>query len=477
MQVTDAIGLFFIAELVALVQSLSFSLYIGRKKINSELVQPIQHKEQIYDIILEWCKQMKETELIHLRREKQITQEYGLNNDEINRYSRQLLLTEIGVQGQKTIKDSSVLIVGAGGLGCPAALYLACAGLGHIGIVDYDNVEINNLHRQLLYTETSVGTAKVTAAAESINRLNSYIKVTPYKIQLDSENALDIIKNYDVVIDATDNVATRYLLNDACVLSGKPLVSGSALRFEGHLSVFNYKGPCYRCIFPEPPPPETVTNCGDGGVLGAAVGTIGVLQALETLKIILNIPDVLSGRLLLFDGIKTKFHNVCLRPKNADCAICGEHRIICKLIDYEEFCGAKANDKEINLDLLKKEERISVEEYNQIIKDDLKSHILIDVRSPEEYQICHLQHSINIPFTQLHKDRSLKLIRDNIKKIEKRHIHGPTDMYLLCRRGNDSQKAVQYLKTLLAEDTLRIKDIIGGIHAWSKKIDSTFPRY
>lgn len=267
---------------------------------------------------------------------------------------------------------------------------------------------------------------------------------------------MDIIKNYDVIIDATDNVATRYLLNDACVLSGKPLVSGSALRFEGHLSVFNYKGPCYRCIFPEPPPPETVTNCGDGGVLGAgknsyifmyfinsyiilicifylnsyywitAVGTIGVLQALETLKIILNIPDTLSGRLLLFDGVKTKFQNINLRPKNADCVICGEHRVIQELINYEEFCGAKANDKDINLNLLKKEERISVEEYNQIIKNDVKSHILIDVRSSEEYKICHLQHSINIPFMQLHKDQSLKLIRDNLK-IEKKDTHCPTD--------------------------------------------------
>ncbi|KYN21255.1 PREDICTED: adenylyltransferase and sulfurtransferase MOCS3 [Trachymyrmex cornetzi] len=417
----------------------------------------------------------KEAKLTHLRHEKQIAQEYGLNNDEICRYSRQLFLKEVGVKGQKKIKDSSVLIVGAGGLGCPSALYLTCAGVGCIGIVDYDNVEINNLHRQLLYTETSVGTAKVIAAAESLNRLNSYVKVIPYKIQLDSKNALDIITNYDIVIDATDNVATRYLLNDACVLSGKPLVSGSALRFEGNLSVFNYNGPCYRCIFPEPPPPETVTNCGDGGVFGAAVGTIGVLQALETLKIILNMSDVTSGRLLLFDGTETKFHNVRLRPKNTNCAVCGEHRVIHELIDYEKFCGAKANDKDPNLNLLKKEERISVEEYNEIMKMESKSRIMIDVRSSEEFQICHLQDSINIPFTQLSKDHNLKLIKDNIKKVQKEH-HS-VDLYLMCRRGNDSQKAVQYLKEIFIEDTLKIRDIIGGIHAWSNKIDQKFPKY
>ncbi|XP_050458228.1 adenylyltransferase and sulfurtransferase MOCS3 isoform X1 [Cataglyphis hispanica] len=418
----------------------------------------------------------KEVKLARLRREKQITQEYGLNNDEICRYSRQLFLTEIGVQGQKKIKDGSVLIVGAGGLGCPAALYLACAGIGHIGIVDYDNVEINNLHRQLLYTETDVGTAKVVAATESINRLNSYVKVTPYYIQLNSKNALNIIKNYDIVIDGTDNVATRYLLNDACVLSGKPLVSGSALKFEGHLSVFNYNnGPCYRCVFPEPPPPGTVTNCGDGGVLGAAVGAIGVLQALETLKIILNMPDIISGRLLLFDGTETKFRNVRLRPKNADCAICGQHPVIQELIDYEEFCGAKANDKDPNLNLLKKEERISAEEYNEMAKVDSKSHILIDVRSPEEYEICHLQDSINIPFTQLSKDHNLNLIRNNVEKAQEEHC--PVHIYILCRRGNDSQKAVQYLKKLFTNDTLRIRDIIGGIHAWSNKIDPKLPKY
>ncbi|CAL7946144.1 unnamed protein product [Xylocopa violacea] len=411
---------------------------------------------------------MKEAQLAALRREKQILQDYGLSNKEISRYSRQIFLPEIGVKGQIKLKNSAILIVGAGGLGCPAALYLASAGVGHIGIIDYDDVEINNLHRQLLYAEINIGTPKVNAAVESLNRLNSDIKITPYKIQLDSTNALEIIKCYDVVIDATDNVATRYLLNDACVLSKKPLVSGSALRFEGHLSVFNYNGPCYRCIFPIPPPPETVTNCGDGGVFGPAVGTIGVLQALEALKIVLGLPRVLSGQLLLFDGLETKFRNISLRAKNANCVVCGEHSTIHKLIDYEQFCGAKANDKDPKLNLLKKEERISVEEYNTALKSNTKAHVLIDVRSPEEFEICHLTNSINIPLSDINNNEKISIIKNKIQEIQEQH--NETSLYVMCRRGNDSQKAVRSLQKTFSDSNLDIKDIIGGIHAWIKLV-------
>lgn len=417
----------------------------------------------------------KEAQLVALKREKQILQDYGLNNDEISRYSRQIFLPEIGVKGQLKLKNSAILIVGAGGLGCPAALYLASAGVGHIGIIDYDNVEINNLHRQLLYTETNIGTSKVNSASENLNCLNSNIKITPYKIQLDSTNALEIIKCYDVVLDATDNVATRYLLNDACVLNKKPLVSGSALRFEGHLSVFNYNGPCYRCVFPKPPPPETVTNCGDGGVFGPAVGTIGVLQALEALKIILNIPHVLSGQLLLFDGLETKFRNIKLRARNINCVACGEYPTIQELIDYEQFCGAKANDKEPKLNLLKTTERISVEEYNTILKLGTEVHMLIDVRIPEEYQICHLKNSVNIPLDEIYNNEAITLIKNKIHEMQKEH--NQISIYTICRRGNDSQKAAQRLQKIFSESALDIKDIIGGIHAWSKNIDHTFPVY
>lgn len=417
----------------------------------------------------------KESTLANIKRAKQISHEHGLNNDEINRYSRQIFLPEIGVTGQKKIKESSVLIVGIGGLGCPSALYLTCSGIGHIGLVDYDNVEISNLHRQVLFTEGSVGMPKVAAAAEYLNKLNSNIKVNTYKLLLDSSNALEIIKQYDVILDATDNVATRYLLNDACVLSKKPLISGSALRFEGHLSVFNYKGPCYRCIFPKPPPPETVTNCGDGGVLGAAVGTIGILQAVEAIKIILNMPEILSGRLLIFDGIETKFRNVNLRTKNTECAVCGKNPIITKLIDYEQFCGAKANDKNPNLKLLKLEDRITVEEYYHITKFKTEDHLLVDVRSPEEFQICHIKDSINIPLKEISSSSAIKQIKHSIDK--KGNGETLSKVYVLCRRGNDSQKAVQHLQQAFKDYKLDIKDIMGGIHAWSNKIDSTFPIY
>ncbi|XP_043595467.1 adenylyltransferase and sulfurtransferase MOCS3 isoform X1 [Bombus pyrosoma] len=435
------------------------------------------NEKKLIDEIIELRELLrtKETQLAALRREKQILQDYGLNNEEILRYSRQIFLPEIAIKGQVKLKNSAILIVGAGGLGCPAALYLASAGVGQIGIIDYDDVEINNLHRQLLYAETSIGTPKVNTAAESLNRLNSDIKVTPYKIQLDSSNALDIIKSYDVVIDATDNVATRYLLNDACVLSNKPLVSGSALKFEGHLSVFNYNGPCYRCIFPKPPPPETVTNCGDGGVFGPAVGTIGVLQALEALKIVLDLPHVLSGQLLLFDGLETKFRKINLRAKNINCAVCGEHPTLHKLIDYEQFCGAKANDKDPKLNLLRTEERISVEEYNTTLKLGTKAHILIDVRSAEEFDICHLKNSINIPLCDINNNETVTLIRSRIQEIQKQHDNA--SLYVMCRRGNDSQKAVKSLQEIFQGSNLEIKDVIGGIHAWSKKIDCTFPVY
>uniref|UniRef100_A0A8W7PPE1 THIF-type NAD/FAD binding fold domain-containing protein n=1 Tax=Anopheles coluzzii TaxID=1518534 RepID=A0A8W7PPE1_ANOCL len=249
-----------------------------------------------------------------------------LNNDEIARYSRQIILSEIGVQGQLKLKKASVLVVGAGGLGCPAALYLAGAGIGRIGVLDYDEVELTNLHRQLLHTEATVGLTKVTSVQSYLEQLNSQIEIETHHAQLTSENALALLEPYDVVVDATDNVATRYLLNDACVLLRKPLVSGSALQLEGQLTVYNYRGgPCYRCLFPTPPPPESVTNCGDGGVLGAITGVIGALQALETIKIILSNEGVLAGRLLLFDGQQSAFRNLKLRPKKPTCALAVRH--------------------------------------------------------------------------------------------------------------------------------------------------------
>ncbi|XP_024943042.1 adenylyltransferase and sulfurtransferase MOCS3 [Cephus cinctus] len=417
----------------------------------------------------------KENKLAALRREKEILQSYGLSNNEVCKYSRQILIPEINIKGQVKIKNSSVLIVGAGGLGCPSALYLAGAGVGCIGIVDYDDVEVNNLHRQLLFTEDNIGTPKVDAAAEFITRLNRNVKIIPYKLQLSSSNALQVIENYDIVLDCTDNVATRYLLNDACVLSGKPLVSGSALKFEGQLTVYNYKGPCYRCIFPTPPAPYTVTNCGDGGVVGAAVGTIGLLQALEALKIILEMPGVLTRRLLLFDGTETTFRNIKLRPKNLNCAICGNNRTIHKLIDYEQFCGAKANDKNPDLKILRDDERVTVEDYHKMYNSQLTPHILIDVRSPEEFEICQIKNSINVPFTEIEKDGCLALIEAEVNK--RQQEDDIVEVFVLCRRGNDSQNAVKRLQKYFDNPNVKIRDIEGGIHAWSRKFDPLFPIY
>lgn len=382
-------------------------------------------------------------------------------------------MPEIRVAGQLTLKKSRVLIVGAGGLGCPSATYLTGAGVGHIGLVDYDRVETNNLHRQLLHAEYSVGERKAYSAADSLKRLNSSLQVLAYDIQLDSSNALGLIKDYDVVIDATDNVATRYLLSDACVLANRPLVSGSALQMEGQLTVYHYNGgPCYRCLFPVPPPPETVTNCGDGGVLGAIPGVIGVLQALETVKILLGHSGVLSKKLLLFDGSDSKFRNISLRDRNPSCAVCGDQPSTTALIDYEQFCGSKANDKDTSLHLLAETDRISVTSYND---NRAGPHVLIDVRSPMEFEICHIPDSLNVPLKDLSTEPAVKKLRDVVTNQHSDDKEFP--VYVVCRRGNDSQKGVLALQKSLSDLNVSVKDIIGGLHRWAQDIDPTFPVY
>lgn len=390
-----------------------------------------------------------------------------LNNNEIARYSRQIILSEIGVQGQLKLKRASVLVVGAGGLGCPSSLYLAGAGVGHIGLLDYDEVELTNLHRQLLHTESTVGLTKVDSARAYLEELNSQIEVSTHHIQLTSDNALAILERYDIIVDATDNVATRYLLNDACVLLKKPLVSGSALQLEGQLTVYNHKtGPCYRCLFPTPPPPGTVTNCGDGGVLGAITGVIGALQALESIKIILGNDGVLSGRLLLFDGHQSAFRNLKLRGKKADCAVCSENASLTKLIDYEQFCSMKATDKDSHLSLLKPHERITAQEYKSLLDRNIPHH-LIDVRGANQFEICQLPSSINVPIEDILKNR-----RDVTEECRE------GDVFVVCRRGNDSQLAVQHLAPLFEERGLSApRDIVGGLHAWARTVDREFPIY
>lgn len=357
--------------------------------------------------------------------------------------------------------------------GCPSALYLCAAGIGHIGIVDYDTVELNNLHRQIVHQERCVGMSKADSIKMQLAQLNATVNVTPYTVSLSSNNALDIIRDYDVVLDATDNVATRYLLNDACVFASKPLVSGSALQFEGQLAVYNYKnGPCYRCLFPKPPPPETVTNCGDGGVLGAITGVVGCLQALEAIKIVVGIESCLSGRLLLFDGIQSTFRNVKLRGKSTNCDVCGETKKISTLIDYEQFCGMKASDKDFQLKLLPQHQRITVEQLNDYRRNN-DQHLLIDVRSEIEYEICHLEQTENFPI-KMFTDPNSNGRKALVERIKTENI---PQIFVICRRGNDSQIAAKKLLDELGTDRDRIYDVIGGLHAWTHQIDLNFPKY
>ena len=406
----------------------------------------------------------------------------SLDKESIGRYGRQLILPEIGVEGQIKLLETKILIIGAGGLGCPAGVYLAAAGIGQLGFVDYDEVELNNLHRQILHTESRVGVCKATSAVQSCHQLNSKVKCVPYHVALNSSNAMDIINEYDIVLDASDNVATRYLLNDACVLAGKPLVSGSALRFEGQLTVYNYEGgPCYRCLYPKPPPPETVTNCSDGGVLGAVPGAIGVLQAIEAMKIALKRPasDTMSQRMLLFDALAATFRTIKLRPKQANCVVCGENPSIKQLIDYEQFCGAKATDKSKQLKLLPDEDRITVHEYKNFISEG-KPHVLIDVRVPVQVRICQLPNSSNIPLDdfKLRLDATINRIKSEIDNVMGKLPEGSkVPLVLLCKQGNDSQEATVILKEKLKDFPVSVKDIKGGLKAWANEVDDTFPVY
>uniref|UniRef100_A0A3P9JGN4 Adenylyltransferase and sulfurtransferase MOCS3 n=1 Tax=Oryzias latipes TaxID=8090 RepID=A0A3P9JGN4_ORYLA len=411
-----------------------------------------------------------------------LTAKPSLSNEDIMRYSRQLLLPDLGVQGQLKLSQTSVLVVGCGGLGCPLAQYLAAAGIGRLGLLDYDEVELSNLHRQVLHGEENQGQAKALSAARSVKRLNSGVECIPYHLQLSPENALQLVQQYDIVADCSDNVPTRYLVNDACVLSGKPLVSASALRMEGQLTVYNYHGgPCYRCLYPVPPPPETVTNCSDGGVLGVVPGIMGCLQALEVLKIASGQGTACGQQLLLFDAQNARFRSIRLRPKQPSCVVCGEIPSVTRLVDYEAFCGSAATDKCRKLNLLSKDQRITVQDYKSII-DSTGPHILLDVRPLVEVEICSLPSSLNIPLSSLEekKSKDIQLLQEKISQV-KQQMAGDQQapVYVVCKLGNDSQKAVQLLEKMSGEevDGITVKDIAGGLMAWAKMIDPSFPRY
>ena len=380
-----------------------------------------------------------------------------LSNQEITRYSRHLIMPEVGIEGQKKLKNSRVLCIGAGGLGSPLALYLAAAGVGTLGILDFDVVDFSNLQRQVIHSEKTVGTPKVESARDRLLELNSDTNIVTYNEMLSSDNAMEIMKDYDVVVDGTDNFATRYLTNDACVFLGIPNVYGSIFRFEGQVSVFDAKrGPCYRCLYPEPPPPGLVPSCAEGGVLGILPGVVGTMQASEVVKLIIGEGTPLIGRLLFIDILNMEPRILKLR-KDPNCPVCSENPTVTELIDYQEFCGI-GRGEEAEEEKPKVEE-ITVEEFN-VIKEDRDNIVLIDVREPHEYEICNIEGSRLIPLGEL-KDRTDELDpKDNIV------IH--------CHHGGRSMKAA----TFLAEQGFsRVKNLKGGIDEWAEKYDSDMARY
>ena len=378
-----------------------------------------------------------------------------LSKEEIQRYSRHLIMPEVGMDGQLKLTAAKVLCIGTGGLGAPLGQYLAAAGVGQIGLVDFDKVDLTNLQRQILFSTIDVGRPKIEAAAERLRGLNPDIQIDTFETMLTSANALDILKDYDVIVDGTDNFATRYLVNDACVLLGKPNVYGSIFRFEGQASVFGYPGgPCYRCLYPEPPPPGLVPSCAEGGVLGVLPGIVGSIQAAETLKLIIGKGEPLVGRLLLFDALAMRFRELKLR-KNPECPVCGAHPTVTKLIDYAEFCGVRGE-----------EAPAPVSTVPEITPRELKARLdrgddlcIVDVREPHEYQICNIGGYL-IPLSDLSRRVS--------------ELDSSREIVAHCRSGKRSAEASEFLRQAGFRKVLNLK---GGILAWSDEVDPSVPKY
>jgi adenylyltransferase/sulfurtransferase len=380
-----------------------------------------------------------------------------LNNDEIRRYSRHLILPEVGMAGQKKIRSTSVLCIGAGGLGSPIALYLAAAGIGKLGIVDFDTVDYSNLQRQILHTDADVGRSKAESAKETIAGINPNVEVALHNTRITSENAFDLIRPYDIVVDGTDNFPTRYLTNDACVLLKKPNVYGSIFRFEGQASVFapHLGGPCYRCLYPEPPPPGMVPSCAEGGVLGVLPGIIGCVQTTEILKLALGAGTPLVGRLLLFNALDMKFRELKLR-RDPQCPVCGENPTIKELIDYEMFCGIAPEPEESAMH----PDEVTVQDMKRALDDPSLGIKVIDVREPDEYEIAHVDGVPLLPMSQL-QQRFTEL--------------DPNQQYYIhCKMGGRSMRALQFLRQ---QGFKYLKNVKGGIDAWSEEIDHGVPKY
>ncbi|HXA66328.1 MAG TPA: molybdopterin-synthase adenylyltransferase MoeB [Bryobacteraceae bacterium] len=378
-----------------------------------------------------------------------------LSKEEILRYSRHLIMPEVGMEGQLKLKSAKVALIGTGGLGAPLGMYLAAAGIGRIGLVDFDVVDFTNLQRQVIHGTKDVGRKKLDSAADTMLDINPYVEIDRHETALTSENALQILKDYDIVVDGTDNFPTRYLVNDACVLLGKPNVYGSIFRFEGQATVFAYPGgPCYRCLYPEPPPPGLVPSCAEGGVLGILPGTIGLIQATETVKLILGIGEPLVGRLLLYDALAMRFRELKLR-RNVDCPVCGDHPTIRELIDYEQFCGIPNQTHE---PVAVEGDIDPVEVKAKIDRGD--PFVLIDVREPHEYQICKIPYAKLIPLGDLPK-------RVN-------ELDSADEIVAHCKSGVRSAKAVDFLKQA---GFRKVRNMKGGILAWSDKVDPSVPKY
>jgi adenylyltransferase/sulfurtransferase len=378
-----------------------------------------------------------------------------LSKDEILRYSRHLIMPEVGMEGQLKLKSAKVALIGTGGLGAPLGMYLAAAGVGRIGLVDFDVVDFTNLQRQVIHGTKDVGRKKLDSAADTMLDINPYVEIDRHETALTSENALGILKDYDIVVDGTDNFPTRYLVNDACVLLGKPNVYGSIFRFEGQATVFAYKGgPCYRCLYPEPPPPGLVPSCAEGGVLGILPGTVGLIQATETVKLILGIGEPLVGRLLLYDALAMRFRELKLR-RNPECPVCGDHPTIRELIDYQQFCGIP---NQVHEPVAAEGDIDPVEVKAKIDRGD--SFVLIDVREPHEYQICRIPSAKLIPLGDLPK-------RVN-------ELDSAAEIVAHCKSGMRSAKAVEFLKQA---GFRKVRNMKGGILAWSDKVDPSVPKY
>lgn len=378
----------------------------------------------------------------------------SFTHEEISRYSRHLIMPEVGMEGQKKLKNASILAVGAGGLGAPLTMYLAAAGIGRLGLVDFDTVDASNLQRQVLYSTADIGKPKLETAEARLKGINPHVNIELHHAHLTSANALEILKEYDIIIDGTDNFPTRYLINDACAILGKPNVYGSIFRFDGQVSVFDARrGPCYRCLYPQPPPPEVVPSCAEGGVLGVLPGIIGSLQALEAIKLIIGKGEPLIGRLIIFDALRFRFDEFKL-AKNPHCPLCGEHPTIHELIDYEAFCGIIPPAGE------------RLEDQYQITPAELKERLdrgesifILDVREPQEVEICNLD-GYAIPINDLPS--------------RAHELDSSREMVVYCHVGARSARAVEFLKQA---GFRKIKNLTGGIDAWAEMVDRDMPRY